>query len=178
MAAQHRPWFVALGLAAAVGLGSAACLKPNPLLLEGDDSLGQADTDTGSDGDDTAETEDSGTPTPDMGGAEDTETDTDTDTDTSTEADSSTGDSCEDEAAVELEASDLPVSCSSCLAANCCEQTLACAETPHCPCLVSCLLAGGGNGQCKNACGAPSPNQVPGVQAALDCASSHCDDAC
>lgn len=169
MAARHRPWFVALGLAATVGLGSAACLKPNPLLLEGEDSLGQAgtDTDTGSDEDDT---EDSGTPTPDMGGAEAT--------DTSTETESTTGDSCEDEAAAALEGSELPASCSSCLAASCCEQTLNCAMNTNCACLVPCLLNGGSKGQCKNACDSPPIKQVPGVQATLNCADSHCANAC
>lgn len=147
----------------AVSLLPLACMKPNPLI----DTLGDGDDETGETGM-PGESGESETGNQDPG-----------------DGDGESGN--DDSSHVDLDLGSDPVcgsvepfepACSSCLAGGCCELLSACAEADDCACLAACMLAGGNNGACKNACNGTHPNSVPQLSPLLDCAAGICDADC
>jgi hypothetical protein len=68
--------------------------------------------------------------------------------------------------------------CASCLADSCCAVVEACSADDDCVCLATCLLAGGTSGKCKNECGGAKADEIPQLQAMLDCAGGSCTSEC
>lgn len=150
-------------LACLLAVSLLGCMKPNPLVY----TLGNADDDTG----DTGMSGESG--------------ESETGSDPAGDGDGEPGNDESSHAALDLGSDPVCGSvepyepaCGSCLSAGCCDLLAACAELDDCPCLAACMLAGGNNGSCKNACNGTHPNSVPQLPPLLDCAADACDADC
>jgi hypothetical protein len=134
-------------------LALTGCMKPNPLVYTlgnaGDDAT---DSETGDPGDGDPGDGNGDPVLADMPGSE----------------------SCEAIKPIEP----LALSCGECLASDCCDPVLACANVDECLCLADCVLEGGSPGKCKNSCGGVSPGELDELGPLLACANAACDDAC
>jgi hypothetical protein len=133
-----------------LALALTGCMKPNPLIY----TLGEADEQAGSE----------------SGDGDDDDDDDDAEAE-SVLPDLPSGQMCEP-------LDPFGVGCGECLALDCCELALACAEVDECLCLADCVLGGGNPGSCKNECGGVTPSEIDELEPLLECAISACDQAC
>jgi hypothetical protein len=68
--------------------------------------------------------------------------------------------------------------CGECLALDCCDLALACADVDECLCLAECMLDGGSPGMCKSDCGNVPPAEISELAPLLECADAACQPAC
>jgi hypothetical protein len=148
-------------LVLAMSGGASTCMKPNPLSYsvdagesdDGDSSESESSGDTESDGDGDGDD----TELPEILDVAEGEGDTQSNT-------------C-------APLDEFDPECGSCLGASCCEFALACEAVADCPCLASCLLDGGSNGACKQACNGTKAN-MPELDPVLDCMAQACEAEC
>jgi hypothetical protein len=150
MCISNQPKLSVLALALMLGAAAPGCMKPNPLVY----TLGDGDSE--SSGDDDAHGDGDGTNTPGL-------------------PDMASGETTDGNACAPLEA--FEPACESCLGTSCCELALGCEAIDDCPCLASCVHAGGSSGACKNACNGTKAD-MPELDPLLACMDEACESQC